>query len=142
MNSCKFCSPFCSPWDLSENLCSHACHVRRKRQKIIVHISACAHHARFIPRWKYRFSSDQRSQATLGPVSTDVGDQSGTQGDLAFLHPFFSIWKLLAGARGPVILQAMPHLNSRRIVLPRQVRQPDGRCSIQTFGHNLKSGCR
>ena len=27
-------------------------------------------HARFIPRWKYRFSSDQRSQATLGTVST------------------------------------------------------------------------
>jgi hypothetical protein len=28
----------------------------------------------------------------------------------------FSAWKLLAGARAPVILQAMPHLNSSRIV--------------------------
>ena len=42
-------------------------------------------YARFISRWKYRFSSDQRSQATLSSVSTDVGDQSGTQSDLAFL---------------------------------------------------------
>ena len=50
-------------------------------------------HARFISRWKYRFSSDQRSQATLSSVSTDVGDQSGTLSDLAFFSrkdPFFS----------------------------------------------------
>jgi hypothetical protein len=33
----------------------------------------------------------------------------------------FSANKVLAHARGPVILQATPHLNSRRIVLPRQV---------------------
>ena len=41
-------------------------------------------HARFIPSWKYRFSSDQRSQAALGRVSTGVGDQPGTLCDLAF----------------------------------------------------------
>ena len=41
-------------------------------------------HARFISRWKYRFSSDQRSQATLSGVSTEVGDHSGTLRDLAF----------------------------------------------------------
>ena len=46
-------------------------------------------YARFISRWKYRFSSDQRSQATLSGVSTDVGDQSGTLRDLAFLPNLF-----------------------------------------------------
>ena len=44
-------------------------------------------HARFISRWKYRFSSDQRSQAPLSSVSTGVGDQPGTLSDLAFLPP-------------------------------------------------------
>jgi hypothetical protein len=62
----------------------------RPNSKVYIRMFLLCTHARFIPRWKYRFSSDQRSQATLGPVSTDVGDQSGTQGDLAFLHPFFS----------------------------------------------------
>ena len=44
-------------------------------------------YARFISRWKYRFSSDQRSQAPLSSVSTGVGDQPGTLSDLAFLPP-------------------------------------------------------
>ena len=30
-----------------------------------------------IPRWKYRFSSDHRSQATSGSVSTWMGDRLG-----------------------------------------------------------------
>ena len=55
--------------------------------KICISKSNLPLHARFIPRWKYRFSSDQRSQATLGPVSTEVGDYSGTHGDLAFFCP-------------------------------------------------------
>ena len=47
----------------------------------------CCVYARFISRWKYRFSSDQRSQAPLSSVSTGVGDQPGTLSDLAFLPP-------------------------------------------------------
>jgi hypothetical protein len=46
-------------------------------------------YARFISRWKYRFSSDQRSQATLSSVSTGVGDQPGTLSDLAFFTFIF-----------------------------------------------------
>ena len=62
--------------------------------------------ARFISRWKYRFSSDQRSQATLSSVSTDVGDQSGTQSDLAFL--FFAVFTPLS-----LITSLQPWLISR-----------------------------
>ncbi len=46
------------------------------------------HHARLIPRWKYRFSSDQRSQAALGCVSTGVGDQPGTRNGLVSFFLF------------------------------------------------------
>ena len=53
------------------------------------HVGVCksdSHlYARFISRWNYRFSSDQRSQAPLSSVSTGVGDQPGTLSDLAFL---------------------------------------------------------
>ena len=55
--------------------------------KICISKSNLLLHARFIPRWKYRFSSDQRSQAPLSSVSTGVGDQPGTLSDLAFLPP-------------------------------------------------------
>ena len=58
-------------------------------------------HARFISRWKYRFSSDQRSQATLSGVSTEVGDHSGTLRDLAFfslLLPSHLFHGVLGGA--------------------------------------------
>ena len=57
-------------------------------------------YARFISRWKYRFSSDQRSQATLSGVSTEVGDHSGTLRDLAFfslLLPSSFSWSLGGG---------------------------------------------
>ena len=62
-------------------------------------------HARFISRWKYRFSSDQRSQATLSGVSTEVGDHSGTLRDLAFLPNLFLTFSL---GLPPIPLQ---HLN-------------------------------
>jgi hypothetical protein len=43
----------------------------------------------------------------------------------------FSARKLLAHARGPVILQAMPHLNTPRIVLPRQAHS---QCDVFSTG--------
>ena len=44
-----------------------------------------------IPRWIYRFSSDHRSQATLGLGSTWMGDRLGTPGVVRFLERVFSI---------------------------------------------------
>ena len=38
-----------------------------------------------IPCWTYRFSSDLRSQAAKGPVSTKMGDPSGIPGVVGFL---------------------------------------------------------
>jgi hypothetical protein len=76
----------------------------KTRQTICISKKHFDSHARFIPRWKYRFSSDQRSQATLGPVSTGVGDQPGTQGDLAFLFLLFPQSFLhLSNPRGNII---------------------------------------
>jgi hypothetical protein len=46
----------------------------------------------------------------------------------------FSANKLLAHARGPVILQATPHLNSRRIVLPRQPDESGTRSDMAKIG--------
>ena len=60
--------------------------------KVSIHKNHRITHARFIPRWKYRFSSDQRSQAPLGNVSTGVGDQPGTHCDLAFFSLVVSIF--------------------------------------------------
>ena len=37
-----------------------------------------------IPRWKHRFSSEHRSQATSGPVSTWMGDRLGIPGAVDF----------------------------------------------------------
>ena len=37
-----------------------------------------------IPRWIYRFSSDHRSQAASGPVSTWMGDRLGIPGVVGF----------------------------------------------------------
>jgi hypothetical protein len=65
--------------------CDVSLRLTTKSQCVFVAKKLSAVHARFISRWKYRFSSDQRSQATLSLVSTDVGDQSGTLSDLAFL---------------------------------------------------------
>ena len=42
-----------------------------------------------IPRWKYRFSSDHRSQATSGSVSTWMGDRLGIPSAVDFFL-FFS----------------------------------------------------
>ena len=42
-----------------------------------------------IPRWIYRFSSDHRSQAASGPVSTWMGDRLGIPGVVGFC--FFSL---------------------------------------------------
>ncbi len=39
-----------------------------------------------IPRWKYQFSSDHCSQATLGPVSTWMGDRLGTPGAVVIFY--------------------------------------------------------
>ena len=94
------------------------------QQKVCISNFSPLLHARFIPRWKYRFSSDQRSQATLGTVSTGVGDQPGTQCDLAFFslrcctffRNFFSM--------GPMILQTMLHFNGCGIVLLFRGRGP------------------
>ena len=46
-----------------------------------------------IPRWKYRFSSDHRSQATSGQVSTWMGDRLGIPGavDFFFLRHCFCL---------------------------------------------------
>ena len=41
-----------------------------------------------IPRWIYRFSSDHRSQAASGPVSTWMGDRLGIPGVVGFLLLF------------------------------------------------------
>ena len=42
-----------------------------------------------ISRWKYRFSSDHRSQAASSPVSTWMGDRLGIPGAVDFFHFFF-----------------------------------------------------
>ena len=39
-----------------------------------------------IPRWEYGFPSDQPSQATLGPLSTWIGDGLGIEGAVSILH--------------------------------------------------------
>ena len=41
-----------------------------------------------IPRWKYRFSSDHRSQATSGSVSTWMGDRLGIPSAVDFYLNF------------------------------------------------------
>ena len=41
-----------------------------------------------IPRWKYAIPSDLASQATLGPVSTWIGDGLGIPGVVSFFLLF------------------------------------------------------
>lgn len=50
-----------------------------------------------IPRWTFRVSSDPRRQASQGPESIDVGDQSRT---LCCRRYFFCFCSLLQAARG------------------------------------------
>lgn len=45
-----------------------------KNIKLALYISPSVGLTTFIPRWKHRFSSDHRSQATSGAVSTRMGD--------------------------------------------------------------------
>ena len=46
----------------------------------------CNHHS-IIPRWIYRIPSELRSQASLGPISTAVGDHAGILGVECFFGP-------------------------------------------------------
>ena len=49
-----------------------------------------------IPRWKYQFSSDHWSQATLGQVSTWMGDRLGTPGAVVFFQELYNTFSLLS----------------------------------------------
>ena len=51
-----------------------------------------------IPRWKYRFSSDHRSQATSGEVSTWMGDRLGIPRAVDFFFFSFSFFSRLCFA--------------------------------------------
>ena len=44
-----------------------------------------------IPRGKYAIPSDLASQATLGPVSTWIGDGLGIPGAVSFLHFYLKL---------------------------------------------------